>query len=249
LWGSLGLLFPTKKISTHFINNLPILSTPFSNMSAQLRQSTLSFHRSGRIDVNLPRPRLKASATLTAAASATLIFGGKRRRKVGGPNEAAAIEAFKSPHAHQAAGEPDSDDSDANESDGDHRPRPKWKRNAYSREKKLLAITYLEQTDMLGKIDGTFVPISLVLASKKLGVDRHCLREWKQQKQRNLQMKKGAKRWRGESTRREPEMEFQLHKEFAIAQGEGQIIFSRWFLVHAKAIYISQAPPSSHFAR
>ena len=40
-------------------------------------------------------------------------------------------------------------------------------------------------------------------------------------------MKKGAKRWRGQSYGREPEMEFQLHKEFTQAQGEGQLINGR----------------------
>jgi hypothetical protein len=50
-------------------------------------------------------------------------------------------------------------------------------------------------------------------------------------------MKKGAKRWRGQSYGKEPKMEFQLHEEFVRAQGEGKIILSRWFFVYAKAIY------------
>jgi hypothetical protein len=144
-------------------------------MSAQLRQSTLSFHQSGRIDANRPGPKPKATTTLTPAASATLIFSQKRRRKVGGVNEAQAIEAFKSSREHQAAGEPDSDESDDYDSDGDHRTRPKLSRNAYSREKKLIAITYCELTDMLGKKEGNpIVPITLSLASAKLDIDRHC---------------------------------------------------------------------------
>jgi hypothetical protein len=32
-------------------------------------------------------------------------------------------------------------------------------------------------------------------------------------------------------------MEFQLHAEFVKARGEGKIISSQWFFVHAKAIY------------
>jgi hypothetical protein len=180
-------------------------------MSAQLRQSTLSFHQSGRIDANRPGPKPKASTTLASAASNTLIFGQKRRRAVGGinerqviiiiillhklANERQVIEAFKSSCEHQAVGEPDSDDSDLYDSDGDHRPRPKLRRNAYSREKKLLAVTYCELTDMPGKKEGDpVVPISLSLALSNLKVDRHCLREWKEQKQKILQMKKGAKR-------------------------------------------------------
>jgi hypothetical protein len=81
---------------------------------------------------------------------------------------------------------------------------------------------------MPGKKEGDpVVPISLSLASSNLKVDRHCLREWKEQKQKILQMKKGAKRWRGQSHGKEPKMEFQLYKEFAKAQGEGKIILSR----------------------
>jgi hypothetical protein len=85
------------------------------------------------------------------AASNTLIFGHKRRRTVGGVNEIQVIEAFRSSCEHQAAGEPNSDNSELYDSDGDHKPRPKLRRNAYSREKKLLAVTYCELTDMLGK--------------------------------------------------------------------------------------------------
>jgi hypothetical protein len=166
--------------------------------------------------------------------SSALIYGARARRKVGGPNEADLIQAFKNPRAHTAAGEPDPDDSEAYDTDGDHRSRPKAKRNAYSREKKPATITYLELTDMPNPKEGPdapWIPITWSLASAKLEVDRKCLREWKGQKQRILRMKKGAKRGR------EPEMEVQLHKESVAARGEGQIISGRWFLVHAKAIY------------
>ena len=89
-------------------------------MSAQLRQSTLSFHQSGRIEANRPRPKPKAITTLTTTASNTLIFGQKRQCKVGGVNERQAIEAFKSSCEHQAAGEPNSDDSELYDSNGDY---------------------------------------------------------------------------------------------------------------------------------
>jgi hypothetical protein len=147
-------------------------------MSAQLRHSTLSFHQSGRIDASRPGPKPKAFTTLTSAASNTLIFGQKRRRAVGGVNEIQVIEAFRSSCEHQAAGEPDSDDSEFYDSDRDHRPCPKLRRNAYSREKKLLAVTYCEPTDMPRKKEGdSMVPIPLRIASSKLKVDQHCLSE------------------------------------------------------------------------
>jgi hypothetical protein len=76
-----------------------------------LRQQTLTFAQSGRIDANRPGPRPKAPTTLTPTAAAVLIHGARRRRKVGGVNEAEVIEAFRSSRAHYNAGEPDSNDS------------------------------------------------------------------------------------------------------------------------------------------
>jgi hypothetical protein len=157
-------------------------------MSNQLnrKQSTLSFHTSGRVLANRPGPKVKAPTTLTTAASAALVFGVRRRRKVGGVNEAEVIKAFRDSRAHHAVGELDSDNDSEEEysSDGDHRPRKKFKRNGYSREKKLLAITYFELTDMPGKKDCPNVPITASLAANNLGIDRSSLREWKKQKQR-----------------------------------------------------------------
>jgi hypothetical protein len=120
-------------------------------MSALLRQATLSFHSSGRIDANRPGPRPKAPTTLSAAASAALIYRARNRRWVGGINETDLVQSLENSRAHTAAGEPDSGDSEAEleaELDSDHRPRPKARRNAYSREKKLAIITYLELIDM-----------------------------------------------------------------------------------------------------
>jgi hypothetical protein len=80
-------------------------------MSAQLRQQTLSFHSTGRPKVVRPGPLSKAPTTLTPAASATLIYGARQRRKVGGINEAEAIQAFQDYCAHYDAGDPDLDAS------------------------------------------------------------------------------------------------------------------------------------------
>jgi hypothetical protein len=116
-------------------------------MSALLRQATLSFHSSGRIDANRPGPRPKAPTTLSAAASAALIYRARNHHRVGGINESDLVQFLENSRAHAAVGKPNSDDSEA-ESDNDHQPRPKARRNTFSREKKLAVITYLELADM-----------------------------------------------------------------------------------------------------
>jgi hypothetical protein len=149
-------------------------------MSALLRQATLSFHSSGRINANRPGPRPKAPTT---TASAALIYGAKNRRRVGGINETDLVQSLENSRAHAAAGEPNSDDSEAEseaESDNDHQPRLKARRNAYSREKKLAVITYLELTDMLnpkakGDPNAPWVPVNWSYTSQKLKLDRKCL--------------------------------------------------------------------------
>ncbi len=120
-------------------------------------------------------------------------------------------------------------------------PRKKQRRIAYSREKKLQAITYLASTDMPGK-GGSDIPITLSYAAKQLCVDRHCLRDWKDNKAKILGMKKGALRCRGPSIGREPEMESKLNAQFEEARAIGMIISSKWFIKHAKAIYRIQYP-------
>jgi hypothetical protein len=64
---------------------------------------------------------------------------------------------------------------------------------------------------MLGKKGGLDIPITLSYAAGQLHVDRHCLRDWKDNKAKILGMKKGALRCRGPSVGREPEMEFKLN--------------------------------------
>jgi hypothetical protein len=86
-------------------------------MSAQLRQQTLSFNSTGRPEVGYPRPGSKAPAALTPAASAAVIRRERRRRKVGGINEAEAIQALRDCLTCYDAGDPDSDASSENEDD------------------------------------------------------------------------------------------------------------------------------------
>jgi hypothetical protein len=77
-------------------------------MSALLRQATLSFHSSDRIDANRPEPRPKAPTTLSVAASAALICGAGKRRRVGGINETDLFQSLENSRVHAAVGEPDS---------------------------------------------------------------------------------------------------------------------------------------------
>jgi hypothetical protein len=90
---------------------------------------------------------------------------------------------------------------------------------------------------MLGKEGMPDVSITASLACKNLGIDQHSLRNWKKNKQKILQMKKGAMRARGQSYGKEPSLEFKLHTQFVKARKIGCIISAKWFLNHAKAIY------------
>jgi DDE superfamily endonuclease len=214
-------------------------------MSAQLRQQTLSFTQRGQIQANRPGPRSKAPTTISIAKQHTLIYSAKRRRQVGGINEAEAIEAFKRSRDHFTAGEPDSgDESSGSEGNGPPILSRKRRRAAYSREKKLQAITYITSTDIQkkGAAIGVMEPISLLYASEKLKVDRKNLRDWKNSKEKILGMKKGAYRARGPSLGREPLLESKLNKKFEEERAIGRIISSTWFIRHAKAIYRLQYP-------
>jgi hypothetical protein len=140
-------------------------------MSAQLHQQTLSFTKRGTVLPNSPGPRPKAPSTALSTSVATaLVSGSKRRRRlIGGINEAEAIAAFKSSRAHFDIGEPDSSGSSGSE-DGDlYKVSKKKRRIAYSREKKLQAITYITSTNMPKKRGslGEIVPISLTYASSQ----------------------------------------------------------------------------------
>jgi hypothetical protein len=87
-------------------------------MSVQLRQQTLSFNSTGstrRREVECPRPGSKAPTTITLAASAALIRRAWWWRKVGGINEAEAIQALRDCLACYDAGDPDSDASSNDE--------------------------------------------------------------------------------------------------------------------------------------
>jgi hypothetical protein len=84
----------------------------------------LSFHSSGQIDANRPRPRPKAPTTLSTTASAALIYGAKNRCQVRGINEIDLVQSLENSCAHIVVGEPNSDDSKA-KSDSDHQPQLK----------------------------------------------------------------------------------------------------------------------------
>jgi hypothetical protein len=98
---------------------------------SKLQQSTLSFHKGG-VGVNKPSPKAGKNPTKLTPALTTALTTGKPHCQVGGVNEGQVIEAFQSSCAHAAVGEPNSSDEDEYESDGDHQPQARSKRNAYS---------------------------------------------------------------------------------------------------------------------
>lgn len=193
-----------------------------------LRQATLSFHHTGRFNAARPGPLIQPDRPLPAAN----VQSRRRRRKVGGINEAEIIRAFQRTHDDMTNGGIDPDASSGEES-----PSIKKRRRGYTREEKLQAISYLENTDIPGKRGAPDKAVTLIWAGKVLQVDRHSLRDWRRDKVKILKMKKGAKRQRGICVGREPVLEFQLHEKFVTARGIGQIISGGWFLKHAKAIY------------
>jgi hypothetical protein len=147
-------------------------------MSAQLRQQTLSSTKRGQVQANRPGTRPKAPTPKSAAVAPALVSGSKRRRLVGGINEAEAIVAFQSSRDYFDVGEPDSGSS-RSEGEGPPKLSRKKRRIAYSREKNLEAITYLTSTRMpkKGGVLREMVPISLTYASVQIKVDRRSLRE------------------------------------------------------------------------
>jgi hypothetical protein len=167
------------------------------------------------------------------------MYSAKRCRQVGGVNKADAIKAFRSSRAYFKAGERDLGSEDSADPDILAQPLRKRRRAAYSREKKLQAITYITSTDCpkKGGEPGEMVPITLSYASGKLKVDRKNLRDWKDSKAKILGIKKGAYRARGLLIRREPELKFKLNAKFESERAIGRIINSVWFMKHVKAIY------------
>jgi hypothetical protein len=68
-------------ISDTVISGLILKLSLYNNdiMSALLCQATLLFYSSSQIDANRPGPRPKAPTTLSAAASAALIYRARNR--------------------------------------------------------------------------------------------------------------------------------------------------------------------------
>jgi hypothetical protein len=112
-------------------------------MSAQLRQQTLSFTKKGEKLPRRPGPVLKALTALSSIKANALVYSVKRRRHVGGVNEAKCIKAFRWSRDHFKAREDDSSDNSISDNDGLVKPSRKRRRIVYFKEKKLQAITYM----------------------------------------------------------------------------------------------------------
>jgi hypothetical protein len=136
-------------------------------------QAQLSFF-GGEIGVRRPGPRPHAPTVKLPSGN----FGVIRNRirwKTSGVNKAqvkAVFETSRNRHAEGLEGF-DEEDSDSEANEHVRKEGKVLKRITYSREKKLQALAYFENTDMpgSGKEEGKFVPISITRASRTLGID------------------------------------------------------------------------------
>jgi hypothetical protein len=137
---------------------------------------------------------------------------------VGGVNEAVVVEMFKAYRQdfRNQVGVQVDDDDEIN------------RRCAYTREHKLAAIDYVENTWERNPA-GELVHISRYYAGQKLKLCPSLLLRWIKNKQKIMQQKRGARRLRVKKVGKEPEMEKKLNMEFEVARAMGRVITHRWF--------------------
>jgi len=104
---------------------------------------------------------------MSLAVSSALISRAKRQCQVSSINKSDAIKAFRSSQAHYNASKPDSSKSSRFEGEGPLKISKKKCYIAYSREKKLQAITYIILTNMpkRGEVLREIVLITLTYTS------------------------------------------------------------------------------------
>jgi hypothetical protein len=218
-------------------------------------QSTLEIALDGGLGVKRPAresrpgpdPRKKPRSSDTVL----------NRRLAGGKSELQVLQQFAEWRIRSEGGEPGDQEIAQRvveniEGDGVMEPEEeetgdyKGKRYNYTREHKLAAISYFQNTWRKGnpeKKEEDFVRISNRYAAKKLKISRKMLRDWVITKERIINQKAGTKRYRVKNTIvKEQEMEKELNKRFLEARDLGRKISFKWFLRHAHDIYAKLYP-------
>lgn len=137
---------------------------------------------------------------------------------VGGVNEAAVLEMFRSyREAFRDQLQIDGDDT----SEANHRC-------AYTREHKLVAIDYALNT-WERTPTSELQHISRYYVANKLKISGTLITRWIKNKQKILHQKRGARRQRTNNQGKEPVMEKKLNLEFEQARSIGRQITHRWF--------------------
>ena len=188
----------------------------FRSPSPELRQATIatSIHTRLSVQPTRPGPRPKPLEQRSQFESAA------GRRLMGGPNDIAVTEMFRS-YQHQFRlenlGIIGDDDNEV------------YRRCSYTREHKMAAIDFALNT-WQRRPNGTLEHISRYYVSKRLRIHTSLLGRWIKNKRRILALKKGARRLRLSKVGRHPELEKRLNQEFEAARSIGRQITHSWFL-------------------
>jgi hypothetical protein len=142
------------------------------------------------------------------------------RRIMGGPNDIAVTEMFRSYQHQFSLNNLNILGDDDNEI---------YRRCSYTREDKLAAIDMAINT-WQRRPSGSLEPVSRYYVSKKLRINQTLLGRWIKSKHRITSQKKGAQRMRLSKTPRHPDLERKLGQEFEAARSSGRQITHRWFL-------------------
>ena len=127
--------------------------------------------------------------------------------------------------------------SNSNEMDPDPERRS---RISYTREQKLAAIAYYQTTFVEDK-KGNLKPISKYLVAQKLDITDTMLTDWIRKKPFIEQLKKGTRKERSKPAQ-EPEVEFDIMKQFIELRSLGRRVTRSWFTRYGKALYKQRYP-------
>ena len=181
-----------------------------------------------------PGPAVKASNNRSLATSRVNKKSYSQSSQPRMPAGPAIIEQFRLHRQREGKS------SDMNEEDEDEEDMRR--RNSYTKEQKLGAISYATTTWKIQK-DSTPKLISKHAAAKDLGITSAMLRHWLKHSSEIENTTKGTRKIKLTNTGcQEPEMENRLVEIFEQARNAGRKITNRWFIRHAKALYAELHP-------